>query len=182
MIFTGQKWLSFFDAGQNGLIPHFYWSEVSFSLFFSREKKSARENYFLAVFWFFHGQKWFFTYTFFRFFHAQFSFSRTLFLIFFTGRKFSFTGKKMIFARFSNFLQKMYFSLIKIVKYSFLPPRKIESNNLYVKINEVFSRILCDLSRAHFLKFFTGTIISFTGGISWKISRALFYFHGHLRS
>ena len=164
--------------------------------FFTRDKKSAREKLFWAFFGFFHGQKRFFTYTFFRFFHAQFSFSRTLFLIFFTDRKFSFTGTKFDFyLMFQFFFKKCTFhssKLWNVVSY----PRKMESNNLYVQINEVFSRILVTfhghfffyfsrarylVSRVEFLEKFHGHFAIFTDTFPQFFHGWVCFFHGKIK-
>ena len=82
----------------------FFYLEGRRQCFSSCEKiKCPWKLVFLGVFGFFHGQKQFFTYTFFRIFHAHFLFSRTLFLIFFTGRNFCITGKNLIFSPHSYF-------------------------------------------------------------------------------
>ena len=124
------------------------------------------------------------------FFTSRKTFSRTLFsvfftptyffhghsfvFLFFTGKKNGLTGRNFFFPRVGIFL----------VKRKFLSPKRQNSFfyplwnwiQWYISQNEwSFFTHNFKLSRAHFVKFFTGTNFSFTDGISHKISRALFF-------
>ena len=144
-------------------------------LFFPVKKKSAREKCFFPFFGFFHGQKVFFTHTFFCFFHAHFFFSRALFLYFFTGRIFRFTGRIFFF-----FHGLVFFSLAQVLLSIFIKIVTIINtwswNWMYWYISQTqlwfFSRTLFRLSRAHVFQIFTGKKFIFTDTNSQN-------FHGH---
>ena len=145
---------------------------LSAVFFLSVKIKSSRENPLWVFFGFFHGQKNVFTHTFFCFFHAHLFFSRALFLFFFTGGKFDFTGTNL------NFFPGWYFFSKNVIlshpngKIVSATHAKIEFKNIFLQINEVFSRTLFTF-HGHNFKFFSRAPNS--------VSRVEFQenFHGH---